>query len=573
MNDQRRRFIQQTAVVASGISILPSLAWAGSMKGKMNGRDEVLKKLSAINDERVDGLLNQQVDNPGDTWDGGVMNKYELINAHSTYGFIVTISSAYACEFSRYYKSSALEKPLERAITCLVNVQYEDGTIDLHSTNFHSTPDTAFLVNYLSPVYACIKKMKQSGLKLFVSQMEKFLTNAGKCLVTGGIHTANHRWVVSAALARLNGFFPDPKYVKRIDEWLSEGIDMDADGQYTERSVSVYSAVCDNMFLTMGRLLDRPELMDVARKNLAMTLYYIQPDGEVLTDASHRQDSAYTGFVNKYYYAYRYFAIKDKNPEFTAVCTLIEEHMPEKITNFILTLQEDTIFKNKLVEPSKVPDNYFKRFENSGVFRIRRGAIDISVIEQNPTFFSYRKGNAVMQSMRLGAAFFGRGQFVAEETEFDGKAIVLKRSLTKGYYQPMPRDKHSGENAWKELSRDERELSEAQTMNVKVAISESNGKVTIEAEINGCPNVPVTWEMSFRPGGEFTGVVKDKNTEDAFFLEKGYGQYQLGKDTINFGGGKVAHKWAEMRGMLPKQDGNSVYVTGYTPFKHTIELS
>ncbi|MEQ6120196.1 hypothetical protein [Reichenbachiella sp. MALMAid0571] len=573
MNDQRRKFLQQTAVVASGISILPSLSWAGNFKGKMNGRDEILKKLSVLNDDKVDGLLKQQVDKPGDRWNGGVMNNFELVNAHSTYGFIVTLASAYAYEFSEYYKSSALEQPLEKAITCLVNVQYDDGTIDLHSTNFHSTPDTAFLVNYLSPVYACIRRMKQPGLKCFVSQLEKFLINAGKCLVSGGIHTANHRWVVSSALARMNSFFPDPKYLKRIDQWLSEGIDLDADGQYTERSVSVYSAVCDNMFLTMGRLLDRSDLLDVARTNLAMTLYYIQPDGEVLTDASHRQDSAYVGFVNKYYYAYRYFAIKDKNPEFAAVCALIEEQMPEKITNFILTLLEDSIFENKLIEPSKVPDNYFKYFEHSGVFRIRRGSTDISVIEQNPTFFSYRKGNAVMQSMRLGAAFFGKGQFVAEEVEFDGKVIILKRTLTKGYYQPVPVDKHSGANAWKELSRDDRELSEAQTMTTVVTIKESDGKVSIESEITGCPNVPVTWEMSFRPGGEFDGVVKDKNTKDVFFLEKGNGQYQVGKDIINFGGGIVAHKWAEMRGMLPKQGGSSLYVTGYTPFNHTIELS
>ena len=36
--------------------------------------------------------------------------------------------------------------------------------------------------------------------------------------------------------------------------------------------------------------MNRDDLLDVARKNLNMTLYYIQP-GEVLTDASGRQDS------------------------------------------------------------------------------------------------------------------------------------------------------------------------------------------------------------------------------------------------------------------------------------------
>ena len=51
------------------------------------------------------------------------------------------------------------------------------------------------------------------------------------------------------------------------------------------------------------------------------------------------------------------------------------------------------------------------------------------------------------------------------------------------------------------------------------------------------------------------------------------GQYKKGDDVIKFGPGTVTHKWAEMRGMLPKQNGNSVYITGYTPFKHTIELS
>jgi hypothetical protein len=202
----------------------------------------------------------------------------------------------------------------------------------------------AFVVNSLSPVLVCIKRMNLPEISVFISNLEKFLMNAGKCLLIGGIHTANHRWVVCSALARLHSFFPNPEYVERIDEWLAEGIDMDLDGQYTERSVSIYSPICNNMFITLSRFLNRPELLNTVRKNLEMSLYYIQPDGEVVTDASGRQDSAHLGYVNRYYYSYLYFAILDGNPEFAAVCKLIEDSMPNKISSYLLMLMEDPHF-------------------------------------------------------------------------------------------------------------------------------------------------------------------------------------------------------------------------------------
>jgi len=34
-----------------------------------------------------------------------------------------------------------------------------------------------------------------------------------------------------------------------------------------------------------------------------------------------------------------------------------------------------------------------------------------------------------------------------------------------------------------------------------------------------------------------------------------------------------AAKVSSMKGMLPKQEGYSVYLTGYTPFKRTLEIS
>ena len=36
--------------------------------------------------------------------------------------------------------------------------------------------------------------------------------------------------------------------------------------------------------------------------------------------------------------------------------------------------------------------------------------------------------------------------------------------------------------------------------------------------------------------------------------------------------GIAEHGWAEMRGMLPTHTGESVYLTAYTPFRHTLHL-
>ena len=530
--------------------------------------------LTGLNDEKIEALLPRQLMRPGHRWDGGVINEFEIPNAHSTSSFLEVLGASYASPFSSYYLSPSLEKPMDLAISCLLHVQYDDGTIDLHTTNFHSTPDTAFIVNYLSPVYVILKRLERPGLEGVLDKMSMFFFNAGKCFLVWGVHTPNHRWVVCSALARLNAFFPSQKYIDRLDEWLSEGIDMDPDGQYTEKSVSIYSPVCNNMFLTTGRLLNRPELYDVIRKNLDMTLYYIQPGGEVLTDASGRQDAARTGYVDRYYYAYRYFAIQDGNPVYSAVCELIENEMPERIVGFLPGLLELPDFEKELIPPTEIPDNYFKRFEHSGVFRIRRGNTDISIIEKNPTFLTFMKGSAVMQSMRLAAAYFGsKGQFISEETAFDDSRVVLSMHRTHGYFQPFPEEDRPDDGDWTKMPRGMREMSEVQTIAYQVAITESDAKVRIEIQIHGTDHIPVSCEMSFRSGGVLSGVREDRHNQDSYFLESGTGTCQLGEDVISFGPGKADHRWAQMRGMLEKQEGKSVYITRYTPFKHVIEIS
>jgi hypothetical protein len=248
--------------------------------------------------------------------------------------------------------------------------------------------------------------------------------------------------------------------------------------------------------------------------------------------------------------------------------------LPGRITGQLPGLLEDPVFGEELIPATKIPDNYFKRFEYSGVFRIRRGNTDISIIEKNPTFLSLMKGKAVMQSMRLAAAFFGSmGQFISEDAAFDGSSVVLSTSKNHGYFQPFPEARRPDDGSWDKMPRGMRELSEPQTMRYRVEIRESEGKVRVEILIDGTEHVPVSCEMSFRAGGELSGVRADKHMKDAYFLESGSGAYRVGQDVIRFGPGTTGHKWAQMRGMLDKQDGKSVYLTGYTPFKHVIEIS
>jgi hypothetical protein len=64
-----------------------------------------------------------------------------------------------------------------------------------------------------------------------------------------------------------------------------------------------------------------------------------------------------------------------------------------------------------------------------------------------------------------------------------------------------------------------------------------------------------------------------KDVANAFLLRAGTGRYRVGDDTIAFGPGQAAHTWTELRGALPKWDGQSVYLTGLTPFHATLTLS
>ena len=56
----------------------------------------------------------------------------------------------------------------------------------------------------------------------------------------------------------------------------------------------------------------------------------------------------------------------------------------------------------------------------------------------------------------------------------------------------------------------------------------------------------------------------------SFVLERGSGIYRAGKNEIRFGPGAAPHRYVQLRGAEPKLPGQSVYITGFTPFDQTL---
>jgi hypothetical protein len=573
----RRHFLNYTGL-ASLISteiILPTDWMAKNTFPDFSNFNELAAYLLKLNDVQVPNLLDLQERNPDSKYFGGVCDAWKIYNPGSTAGLIKGLVCSFFHPDSIYFLDDKLAESIELAAKYLLKIQHTDGTIDLLSTNFHSTPDTAFVVEPLWAAYHLLKENKYPRQNTILKLLKEFMLNAGEALVVGGIHTPNHRWVVSAVLAMLNHSFPDERYTKRISEWLNEGVDIDDDGQYEERSTYIYTPLTNRCLQNIAMYDNHPELYEIIDKNLEMMMYYVHPNGEVATEASGRQDQFQLGFMEHYYISYRMAAMRGKGNEiFWAMVALIERTVPEKLLSYLPYFYTIPGFGNeKLQEHSaEIPKNYIKEFPHSKLVRIRRGEIDASILGGNPTFFTLSKGNAVLASVRLASAFFGRGQFISEKVEKTGDSFVMKWVHYWGYFQPLPENQKPNYEIPFDQDRKRRKQSEKQKLFAEIVFSERNGIFELSFELHGTKNVPLAIEFSFRKGGKVSGAEKLPDTNGAFLLKEGLASYNIGNDNIEFGPGKAEHSWITIRGGLPKPDGESVYITGFTPFKHSMKF-
>lgn len=446
----------------------------------------------------------------------------------------------------------------ERSTVALANRQADDGLFR-GGDNVASPPDSAFTINDVCDAYEFTAEAAQRDTDLVRvrARLGAIAAASADALRRGGVHTPNHRWELSAALARVHRSFPDPSLVARVEEWLAEGVDIDADGLYSERSPNYAAYVTNPSLLAIARILNRPQLTQIVARNLTSTLGLLHPDRTVETVQSRRQDQGRPFPMSAYLCSYRALAIETGRGDFAWAALQAQQTEISDGTLLAETLL-DTSLLDELPEPEPPAADRECGFQaaalwvrrSQGVETVAYGGSDYprmrrirSGLANDPTFFRLFAGAAVLDSVRLSRSFFDLGPFRADaSTRLPDGTIRLQEQLDPGYHLPLPAEYRHADGAY--ALGDDGRFSAAMSFDVRpvdavrmttcIDVLPRPHGAHLKVDIRS-PQVPIALELAFRPGGVMTGA--ERVADGVWVLTGPEGSYRVGEDRIVFGAG------------------------------------
>lgn len=538
---------------------------------------------------------------------------------------LVTVFSEPASAFYRR------EEPAGAMAACLDRLEFLQGPTGLlDGTNLCSPPDSAFTINDLCLAVRLIRTQgvdkqpaQDSPANAPLAGVEERLggiaLRAADAMISGGVHTPNHRWELCAALAQMNQLHPRAEIPSRISEWLAEGIDQLPDGMYSERSPLYATAVTNPSLITIADSGDRPELLDHVRRNLTAFLPWFNADGSVESVFSRRQDQWLVFHAAPFLRLFRRFANQDGREDFAAAARWLESLPFDEPAHLLALTRVDpwlrqalpglpassTVFLEDAGTGSQLPPALTPpqaSLKSCGLYRFRRGASVTTVfggcddlatgvssgLASNPTFLSFGHGSALLSSVRLSRSFFDLGPFRSSTTVRNDDAVQLSEAVEANFYLPLPAGKHRTDGIYA-LEHEGRfsasmDFSSRPTvvhrLETRVEILPEEDRTVLDLAFDGA-DTAFALELTFRPGGGLTGV-DPLQQSGTFQLVDGTGRYRVGSDVIEFGPGEAADPDTpplynpgenyRYLGGTNAAAGIKVYITGRTRGTHRITL-
>ncbi|NLC68387.1 MAG: hypothetical protein GX754_06305 [Clostridiaceae bacterium] len=517
---------------------------------------------------------------------GGFLSYTEgLAHPGSATSSLVTLVPLYFNKDSKYYRDEKLYDMIIKVLDYITRVQRPDGTFDLLTTNFYSSPDAGFLTQSMAHAYWVAEKCggHDEESERIKARLFGIIKKAGYGMVTGGFHTPNHRWVIAAALMMAYNITGEKPFEEMANRYLNEGIDCDEYGEYTEKSAGIYNSVNDNALIILSEEMNREDLLEHVKRNLDMMFTYVEPDWSLFTYNSTRQDkgegnSNQVFYPTAYYHLYLYMAYKLKNKEYAYMADYIFKNSVIWSAGYpgvlYLYMLKDEL---KEFESEMLPfnDNYHVYYRNSGIIRARKGDATYSILKDSSNFLFFQKGSLKCR-IKLCASFFAKAQFKAQEIMETRNGYRLTFN-TQGFYW-MPFEEAPLTSDWRKMDHGKRQRVNVLDLVFNVYIEEYEKGLEVSFTAEGCDRVPVKVEFRFSPPCMVHGETFALQGEpgQSIVAKSGYVHVRKGIDTVTIGPAFANHTYATgMRGSEPQsKSGYTIYFTDFTPVnrKFRIEL-
>ncbi len=472
----------------------------------------------------------------------------EPLAAANTFASLTTL---YMTPDSQYYHNSELLERMHFAMQFITRSQHADGTIDRYFCgDIRAAPIVAFASHALLQAYRWLSRETQH--EELLQRIEAFLRKGVEAIINKPVFTSHDCWVAATALVEFDKQFGDSAAVARAESYLQDGIDINRDGVYGDRS-PVYSMLSNAMLLVLAERLNRPPLLEYVRRSLNFLLHTFHPNGEVATEFSH-QKGVENGMPAGYN-VWKNMSIIDHNGYYATAGDLTLTAYLRRLDNglirpnlnhpdrrfkkagssrFFMTadigelLAIESERNNDWITRLPLPQPYENVYQQSNIARIRSDKMSATIIGDKQILFALQNGEAIIDGLRIKYIYHGFRDYEPAGLAVDQGVYLTQNEIIQYVYKPTP-------------SR--REVIPL-NLQIFVEIERISDGFELRITTEGEARIPLQLEFGLRKQGNlYIGDMEyDLRQTEIVFLDKEPARIVNGEDEIEINGGITAHQ-------------------------------